>query len=232
MLRYCLLPLLLVASIGAVLPPTSNKDVEATTKSSSPAAPTLNPLIKAANKVADSIVSAVDTALSTISVTELGPFEIPLKKNSTFVLELDHCKLSKGPYLRRTADCTVDTTTANPVLRASLEWDSPSLDCHWELLIYDGFLQVNTSQTIFNMEVMFNSSTVTPVVNNKTNALSLSYFANVDVGFNGMITLDSLLQGEIKNMINNKKDAIEFLSAVPLSKALETIIKKILNPLG
>jgi len=249
MLRYSVL-LLLVASAAAMVPEdvnlegpntvvvhpivendaSNNNNNPATTTTTKPTT-TVNPkTIKTADKVADSIVAMFNTVLSSLAATTLPAFSLPLKAGSKLMLELDHCKFSQGPYLNRTSECTVDTHHKHPILSTDLAWPNPSVDCHWEFLIYDGFIKLHTNTTTFKMVAMFDGSS--PVVNNTINTLQLTNFTNVDVGFDGMISLDTLLETQIVEEIDGNKKAIEDKSRALLTSGLHMVILKMINPIG
>jgi len=170
------------------------------------------------NQNVEAIINAnttVDGLLSTFVNTKITSDHMPITQNIAISsLKLDDCfldKLMTSGGIHRNGDATLNNVTN--ILSTKLNVNKVEMECHWEMLIYDGFITVETDGIDFELEADMTTIKLTDFKVTKIN--------DVAVTFSGMVTLDETIRKAIEAGINANKGAIE--------KALADLVMKLLG---
>jgi len=169
------------------------------------------------NQNVEAIINAdkiVDNFLK-LANTKITSDHMPIKKNIAISsLKLDDCfldKLMTSGGIHRNGNATKNTVTN--ILSTKLNVNQVEMECHWEMLIYDGFITIETDGIDFELE----ANMTTP----KLTDFKVPNINDVAVTFSGMVTLDETIRKAIETGINGNKQAIE--------KALADLVMKMLG---
>jgi len=169
------------------------------------------------NQNVEAIINAdtiVDPLLTLVN-TKITSDHMPITQNIAISsLKLDDCfldKLMTSGGIHRNGDATLNNVTN--ILLTKLNVNQVEMECHWEMLIYDGFITVETDRIDFELEANMTTTKLTD--------FKVPNINDVAVTFSGMVTLDETIRGAIQAGINGNKGAIE--------KALADLVMKMLG---
>jgi len=158
--------------------------------------------------------TTVDKLLTAVNM-KITSDHMPIGQNIAISsLKLDDCfldKLMTSGGIHRNGDATLNNVTN--ILSTKLNVNKVEMECHWEMLIYDGFITVETDRIDFELEADMTTIKLTDFKVTKIN--------DVAVTFSGMVTLDETIRKAIEAGINGNKVAIE--------KALADLVMKLLG---